>query len=106
MPVHNIRTEDEFRQAIADNKIVIVDFFATECEGSKTLAPIFVEQSNRSDHKHFLFAKVDVDELSALAGESGVRDTPTFHLYKNGKKESESVEPGPQALLQFIADAQ
>ena len=63
-------------------------------------------QSNRDDYQNIKFAKVDVDELKELAEELGVTSTPTVQLYKNGQRMDESVTPGPQALLQFIAHAQ
>ncbi|KAG5982549.1 hypothetical protein E4U55_001736 [Claviceps digitariae] len=102
MPVHNIQSDQAFHQTISENEIVIVDFFATQDEGCKVLAPIFVEQANREDHQGILFAKVDVDELADLTAKEGVKKTPTFVVYKGGKKAGESVEPGTQALLQFI----
>ncbi|KAG6008425.1 hypothetical protein E4U21_004447 [Claviceps maximensis] len=104
MPVHNIQSDKAFRETISENKIVIVDFFATTDEGCKVLAPIFVEQANRADHQGMLFAKIDVDELADLTAEEGVTRTPTFVVYKAGKKAGESVEPGTQALLQFIGE--
>ncbi|KAG6038066.1 hypothetical protein E4U41_004600 [Claviceps citrina] len=105
MPVHNIQSDQAFRQTLAEHKTVIVDFFATQCEASKALAPIFVEQANRGDHDGILFAKVDVDALAGLAEEAGVTRTPTFVVYKGGEKAGESVEPGTQGLLQFIGGA-
>ncbi|KAG6013184.1 hypothetical protein E4U43_007446 [Claviceps pusilla] len=105
MPVHNIQSDQAFRETISQNKTVIVDFFATQDEGCKVLAPLFVEQANRADHAGILFAKIDVDELPDLAAKEGVTKTPTFVVYKAGKKTAESIEPGTQGLLQFIGEA-
>ncbi|KAG5917931.1 hypothetical protein E4U42_007062 [Claviceps africana] len=102
MPVHNIQSDEAFQKTISENETVIVDFFATQDERCKLLAPVFVEQANRGDHGGVLFAKVDVDELAGLAARLGVTRTPTFLAYKGGEKVGESVEPGTQALLQFI----
>ncbi|OAA40681.1 Thioredoxin-like fold protein [Metarhizium rileyi] len=102
MPVHNIQSEKQFQDALAEHEAVLIDFYATVCEASKTLAPIFVEQSNREDHEGILFGKIDVDELPALASKLAITSTPTFYFYRNGSKVGESVTPGPQGLLQFI----
>jgi len=88
-----------------EHKVVLVDFFATRSETCKTLAPIFVEQSNREGFEDVLFAKVDVDDASGLAAKLGVSSAPTFHLYKDGVAVDESVTPGPQALRDFISRA-
>ncbi|KAK3180464.1 hypothetical protein K4F52_008192 [Lecanicillium sp. MT-2017a] len=105
MPVHNLQTEQDVRSAIISNKIVIIEYFATTSEDSKTIAPVLVEQSNREDNKDIMFGKVDVDELNKLAEEFGVTSAPTLQLFKNGERVSETTTPGPQALLQFIASA-
>ncbi len=63
-------------------------------------------QSNRDDNKHIMFGKVDIGELNALAKEFGVTSAPTLQLFKNGERVNETTTPGPQALLQFIANAE
>lgn len=121
-----IHSEQDVRNAIISNKIVIIEYFATTSEDSKTIAPVLVEygfppkirtsdlhltfffhcrQSNREDNKDIMFGKVDVDELNNLAEEFGVTSAPTLQLFKNGERVSETTTPGPQALLQFIASA-
>ncbi|KAG5963661.1 hypothetical protein E4U57_006088 [Claviceps arundinis] len=104
MPVHNIQSEQAFHKTISDNDFVIANFFATQDEGCKTLAPIFVEQANREDHQRIFFGKVDVHELVDLSKTLGVTKTPTFVAYKDGSRAGQIVEPGTQALLQFIGE--
>ncbi|KAG6122075.1 hypothetical protein E4U13_003331 [Claviceps humidiphila] len=104
MPVHNIQSEQDFHNTISDNDFVIANFFATQDEGCKTLAPIFVEQANREDHQRIFFGKVDVHELVDLSKTLGVTKTPTFVAYKDGSRAGQIVEPGTQALLQFIGE--
>ncbi|KAJ5050370.1 uncharacterized protein L3040_002253 [Drepanopeziza brunnea f. sp. 'multigermtubi'] len=96
MGVHNLKTKDEFEAAINENKIVILDCFATWCGPCKVIAPQVVKFSEEFPKAHF--AKLDVDELPEVARELGVRAMPTFILFKGGKKVEQVVGANPQAL--------
>lgn len=43
-------------------------------------------------------------ELVDLSKTLGVTKTPTFVAYKDGSRAGQIVEPGTQALLQFIGE--
>merc|ERR1712000_576719 len=101
MVVHNVRTVEEFKEAINKDK-VIVDCFATWCGPCKAIAPILVQYSNedpdlKDEQVHFV--KFDVDELPELSQDLGVRAMPTFMFFKNGDKVDEMVGANPQGLL-------
>ena len=44
------------------------------------------------------FFKLDVDEVSDVAGDLGIRAMPTFILFKDGKKFNEVVGANPKAI--------
>jgi len=46
--------------------------------------------------------KVDVDELSELAQEYGIRAMPTFLIFKDGEKVDELVGANPAKLEEKI----
>lgn len=48
------------------------------------------------------FYKIDVDELSEVAQELGIRAMPTFMLFKNGEKVEEVVGANEKALKAAI----
>lgn len=48
------------------------------------------------------FLKVDVDELSDLAAELGIKSVPTFQLYKNSGKFSEAYGADEPKLLKLL----
>lgn len=48
------------------------------------------------------FYKVDVDEVTDVAGELGVRAMPTFYFFKKGEKAGEVVGANPAALKVFL----
>ncbi|POS81105.1 thioredoxin II [Diaporthe helianthi] len=100
MTVHNIETVDGFKEALAKNPIVIVDWFATWCGPCKAIAPQVAKWAQSMPSVHFV--KVDVDALPELAQEYSVRAMPTFHIFKDGEKVDEYVSANPPALLKVI----
>jgi thioredoxin 1 len=51
------------------------------------------------------FIKLDVDEVSDVAQELGIRAMPTFLIFKNGVKVGEVVGANPPALKAAIENA-
>ncbi|MCC3868874.1 thioredoxin [Terrisporobacter mayombei] len=79
-----IVNSNEFKEAIKEEGVVVVDFFATWCGPCKMLAPIFEELSNEMEEKT-QFIKVDVDQSVDIAREYGVQSIPTMAIIKNGQ---------------------
>lgn len=69
----------------AQNKPVLVDFYATWCGPCKMAAPIIDELSLEYQGKAII-AKVDVDENQEIASQYGVMSIPTVVIFKNGKE--------------------
>ncbi|KAK8080341.1 Thioredoxin [Apiospora hydei] len=102
MTVHNISTTQEWKDALKNNKIVMLDCFATWCGPCKAIAPMLVNHSNDEQFKDIFFAKIDVDELPEVSQELGIRAMPTFMLFKDGEKAEELVGANPQALVGLL----
>jgi len=102
MGVHNVASKAEFEQALKDNKVVVLDAFATWCGPCKVIAPQIVKYSDEFTDAHFI--KLDVDEVPEVAQELGIRAMPTFLFFKDGEKVSEVVGANPKAILAAIAD--
>jgi thioredoxin 1 len=96
--VHHVTSESEFNEKLksAGERLVVVDFFADWCGPCKQISPIVDDFSNK--YPNVVFLKVNVDELSDLAGELGVRAMPTFYLFAKGKKVDDLVGADPRAL--------
>ncbi|KAF7559651.1 hypothetical protein G7046_g4509 [Stylonectria norvegica] len=101
MGVHNVRTVAEFKEALDSHPKVLVDCFATWCGPCKAIAPKLVEWSD--DYTDVHFVKLDVDELSELSAELGVRAMPTFFYFEKGDKVEEVVGANPPALEKILA---
>ena len=66
----------------------------------QVIAPKVVEFSKKYPNANYL--KVDVDELSELAQEYGIRAMPTFLIFKDGEKVDEIVGANPVKLEEKI----
>ncbi len=74
---------NEFKELLAKEGLVLVDFFATWCGPCKMLAPVLEEvDKNIPD---LTIAKIDVDEESELASAFRISSIPTLVLFKDGK---------------------
>lgn len=77
-------TADNFNDTIATGT-VLVDFWAPWCGPCKMQTPILEKVAEKIGDKAVI-AKVNVDEVPALAAQFGVRSIPTLILFKDGEK--------------------
>ncbi|KAK4509809.1 uncharacterized protein ATC70_007113 [Mucor velutinosus] len=80
---------EAFKELIAQDKLVVVDFHATWCGPCKLIAPKLHKFAEAYDHA--VFAKVDVDEVPDVAAEYQVRAMPTIMYFRKGEKLGEVV---------------
>ncbi len=76
-------TAENFGVLIRDNKLVLVDFFATWCGPCKMIAP-FIEEVAEEYEGKAVVAKIDVDEAQEIAAEYGISIIPIFILFNDG----------------------
>ncbi|WP_436924981.1 thioredoxin [Halosimplex amylolyticum] len=86
-PVH-IDGQDELDEFVADNDVVLTDFYADWCGPCKMLEPVVDSLATETDAA---VAKVDVDANQPLAGAYGVRGVPTLVLFADGEQVEEVV---------------
>lgn len=95
-------TNQEFQQALKDNKYVLVDFYAEWCGPCKMLAPIIVEIAETLKDEA-LVLKVNVETERVLASEYRVSSIPTIILFKEGKPVEVALGYRPKdALLKMV----
>lgn len=78
-------TKNNFKDVIAKDEYVVVDFWASWCGPCKMLAPIFEKVAEKFGGKA-IFAKVDVDEESDIAAEYNIFSIPTIIMFKGGNE--------------------
>jgi thioredoxin 1 len=75
-------TAATFEQAVLDNDIVLVDFWAAWCGPCRTFGPIFEQAS--ATHPDIVFGKVDTEAEQSLAGTAGITSIPTLMVFREG----------------------
>ncbi len=73
-------TAENFEKTIAENRIVVIDFWAEWCGPCKQYGPIFERVSEAIPD--ITFAKVDTDEQQGLAAQFQIRSIPTTVIMK------------------------
>lgn len=93
-------TAEEFNDVIADNEIVLVDFWASWCGPCKAFAPTFAATSEKNPD--VVFAKVDTEAEQQLAAAAQIRSIPTLMAFKKGKLVFNQAGALPPAALEDL----
>lgn len=73
-------TQDTFESTLADNDIVIVDWWASWCGPCMAFAPVYESVSSR--HPDVVFAKVDTEAELGLASAAHIQSIPTLMIFR------------------------
>jgi thioredoxin 1 len=90
-------TEETFGRTINDNDIVLVDWWASWCGPCRMFGPIFEDASAK--HDDIVFAKVDTEAESRLAGMAGIMSIPTLMAFREGVLVFSQPGALPRAVL-------
>ena len=94
-----------FEQAIAGDKPVLVDFWATWCGPCRMIAPV-IEEIAADFEGRAVVGKVDVDQEPGLAQRFGVMSIPTLIVLKGGKVVEQAVGARGKADIAAMIERQ
>lgn len=98
-----INNKAEF-EAIKNNGVVLVDFYADWCGPCKMLGPVLEDLAKEYEGKAKI-VKVNVDEISDLASEYGVMSIPNMFILKDGAVVKNIVGYQPKPALKQVLDS-
>ena len=90
--------QKSFDAALAEGKLVMVDFWANWCMPCRMLGPV-IEQLAQEYEGKAVIGKVDVDEQGELAMRYGVMNIPTVIFFKDGKEIHREVGALPKEIF-------
>lgn len=93
-----IATNTSFDGLLVDEKLVIVDFWATWCGPCRMLSPLLDEVEEEMADK-ITVVKVNVDDADEVAMRYRIMSIPTLLFFKNGQLVDKSVGAMPKSTL-------
>lgn len=79
-----VKTEQEYRNGIAQNQLTVGIFTTTWCPDCKRLN-MFIDEIT-AEHPDKQWFKIDRDEFPEIAEEQDVMGIPSLLVFKNGEK--------------------
>ena len=92
-------TDENFEVEVEkEEKITLVDFWATWCGPCRKLSPVIDELANEFDGK-VKFVKIKADENTQTAQKYSISGVPSLLVFKNGEVVERMVNIVPKSII-------
>jgi len=91
-------SKENFQEILAQDKPVVIDFWAEWCGPCRMVAPIVDELAAEFEGK-VLIGKCDVEDNDEITMKYGVRNIPTIVFLKGGELKDKQVGSCPKETL-------
>ncbi|MFZ1578851.1 MAG: thioredoxin domain-containing protein [Nostocoides sp.] len=95
-------TEADLKSTLAENDIVLIDFWAAWCGPCRQFAPVYAAAAAK--HPDIVFGKVDTEAEQRLAGAARVSSIPTLMAFREGILVFSQPGALPAAALEQVID--
>ena len=92
-------TAEAFEKTVADNDIVLVDFWAEWCGPCHAVAPV-LDRIVEERGEELKLVKVNIDEEQELAQRYGVMSIPTMILFRDGEPAAAAIGAQPKGAIE------
>lgn len=89
---------ENYKEVIATDKVVMIDFWAEWCGPCRQMSPIVDEMATEFGDKAVI-GKCDVEQSDEIASSYGVRNIPTIIFLKNGQLVDKQIGACSKAAL-------
>lgn len=99
-------TAADFDKMLADNPVVLVDFYAAWCTPCKRMEPMLNKLAKEYEGKVLIY-RLNIEEAKAVTAVLKIEGIPVFHVYRQGKLlRSVNGEQDEQSIRALIGAAQ